>query len=75
MSATVLPGRPAGPFLTFLAFAQFLLPLAVLEAYLRARDGRSVGGRFAVAAALVLATAAMAVGILVAARVLWLPRL
>ena len=27
-----------GPFLTILGFAQYVFPLAVLEAYLRARD-------------------------------------
>jgi hypothetical protein len=64
-----------GPFLTFLAFAQYLLPLAVLEAYLRARAGATALVRLAVAAVLLLATGAMALGVLVAARVLWLPRL
>src|SRR5208283_5694655 len=28
----------SGPFLTFLSFAQYLLPLVILELYLRARD-------------------------------------
>jgi hypothetical protein len=69
------PGTFRGPFLTFLAFAQYLLPLAVLEAYLRARDRGTAPARLAVAASLLAASAAMALGILVAARVLWLPRL
>jgi hypothetical protein len=61
-----------GPFLTFLAFAQYLLPLALAEAWLRARGA---GPRLAVAAALFASAAAMALGVFVAARVLWLPRL
>jgi uncharacterized membrane protein len=39
------PKTFSGPLLTFLAFAQTLLPLAVLELYLRARD--RAGGIFA----------------------------
>jgi predicted membrane protein DUF2306 len=69
------PKSFSGPFLTFLAFAQYLLPLAVAEAYTRARTGGSAAARLATAVALAAAAAAMALGILVAARVLWLPRL
>jgi len=69
-------GRPAGfdpksftgPFLTFLAFAQFLLPLAVLELYLRSRS-------YGVATALVIASVATAGGILGATLGMWLPRM
>jgi hypothetical protein len=64
-----------GPFLTVLAFAQYLLPLAVLEAYLRSRSDGGAFARLATAVALVLLTAAMGLGILVAAKVMWLPRL
>lgn len=75
-------GRPVGfdpetfrgPFLTFLAFAQYLLPLMVLEAYLWAR-ARGTAARLTVAAVLLLGTAALALGILVATKVMWLPRL
>jgi hypothetical protein len=66
MSATVLPGRPAA------------IPRAGLgarEAYLRARSGGGAFARLATAVALVLLTAAMGLGILVAAQVMWLPRL
>lgn len=69
------PKTFTGPFLTFLGFAQYLLPLAVLELYLRARAGRAPSARLAVAALLGLAAAATALGVLVAARVMWLPRL
>jgi len=64
-----------GPFLTFLSFAQYLLPLAVLEVYLRTRDKAGTAGRIAMAAGLVVATAAMGVGIFGAVTVMWLPRL
>jgi hypothetical protein len=66
------PKTFTGPFLTFLAFAQYLLPLALAEAWLRARGAVP---RLAVAGALVVSAAAMALGLFVAARVLWWPRL
>lgn len=64
------PKTFTGPFVDALSFAQFLLPLAVLELYLRAR-GRSM----ALALTLVLLSLAMAVGIFGAAMGMWLPRL
>jgi uncharacterized membrane protein len=69
------PETFTGPFLTFLSFAQFLLPLAVLQLYLRAREGGGAGARYAVAAGLTVLTAAMGVGIVAAAAIMWLPRL
>lgn len=67
------PKTFTGPFLTFLGFAQYLLPLAMAEAYLRARAGGAVA-RLAAAAVLGALTTAMAFGILVATKVMWLPR-
>lgn len=64
-----------GPFLTFLAFAQFLLPLAVLELYLRARDGASAPRRAVMAAGLCALTLAMGGGIAAAFMGMWLPHL
>ena len=74
-------GRPAGfdpltftnPLLNFLSFADYLLPLAILEIYLRVKDRASGSGRFAMAAALLVPTVAMAVGFFGAATVMWLP--
>jgi len=64
-----------GPFLTFLAFAQTLLPLAVLELSLYAeRQGSSVL-RILAAGVLLALTGAMAFGIFVASYVSWLPRI
>lgn len=69
------PKTFTGPFLTFLSFADYLLPLAILEIYLRTRDRAGVSGRFAMAAGLVVVTVAMGIGIFVATMVMWLPRL
>jgi hypothetical protein len=62
-----------GPFLTFLAFAQTLLPLAILELYLRTQDRAGASGRIAMAAGLFVLTLAMGAGIAGAAMSLWLP--
>jgi len=64
------PKTFTGPFVYFLAYAQFLLPLAVLEIYLRLR-GRGI----AFAVTLVLLSLATAAGIFGATMGLWLPRL
>jgi len=62
-----------GPFLTGLAFAQSLLPLAVLELYLRTQDRARAPGRIAMAAGLFVLTLAMGTGIAGAAMSIWLP--
>jgi hypothetical protein len=68
------PKTFTGPALTAIAFLSYLLPLAVLEAYLHAqRAGAS--GRLAMAGGLGVATLLTAAGIAAAAMVLWLPRL
>lgn len=64
-----------GPFLTFLGFAQYLVPLAVLELYLRVRDSGAPAARIAMAATLVVLTVATAAGIAGATMGMWLPRL
>jgi uncharacterized membrane protein len=51
------------PFLRFWTFGCYLVPLAVLEMYLRARDGSSPIGKGAVAGSLVVLTLIMGVGI------------
>jgi hypothetical protein len=63
-----------GPFLTFLSFAQSLLPLAVLEAYLGAREQGGALARLTTAACLAALTVAMSIGILMATMGMWLPR-
>ncbi|KKO64087.1 hypothetical protein VM94_02229 [Janthinobacterium sp. KBS0711] len=69
------PQTFTGPALSILAFAQYLLPLAVLEAYLRCRDGGNAMLRLGMAAVLALLTVAMSAGIAVAAMGMWLPRM
>ena len=63
-----------GPFALTLAYAQYLLPLAVLEVYLRVKAASGTGARLATAAALLVLTAAMGVGIAGAFAFMWLPR-
>jgi hypothetical protein len=69
------PGSFTGPFLTFLSFAQTLLPLAVLESYFRAQDSHRPAAKVAVAALIAGLTFVMGFGIFVAANVIWLPRI
>jgi hypothetical protein len=63
-----------GPFLTFLSFGQYLVPLAVLELYFwtQARPGQT--RRIAMAAGLGVLTLAMAAGIVAAGTATWLPQ-
>ncbi|MFY2763158.1 DUF2306 domain-containing protein [Arenimonas sp. MALMAid1274] len=69
------PETFTGPFLVFLSFAQTLLPLAVLELYLRARDRGSRAARITMAGVLGLCALATATGIFAATMMLWLPHL
>lgn len=64
-----------GPFLSFLSFAQYLVPLAVLEVYLRTQDRAGTSGRLAMATGLFVLTVAMGAGIFGATMGLWLPRI
>jgi hypothetical protein len=52
-----------GPADVVISFASYLLPLAVLELYLRAKDRGSFGSRIATATVVLLSTAYMCVGI------------
>ena len=69
------PDTFTGPFINFLSYADYLLPLAILEIYLRTRDHSSVGTRLSLAAALVVLTVMTGVGIFAASMVMWLPRM
>ena len=64
-----------GAFLDVLAFAQYLLPLVVLELYLRAQANGNAVAQGVMAGLLTTATAAMAAGIFGATMGMWLPRL
>jgi len=69
------PATFTGPFLTFMSFAQYLVPLAILELYLRARDRADPAGRIATAFGLGLLTVAMGAGIFGVAMFAWVPSL
>ncbi len=65
----------SGPFLTFMSFAQYLLPLAVLEIYLRTQDRAGAAGRLAMAAGLFVLTVAMGAGIFAVTMASFLPNI
>ena len=67
------PNTFTGPFLTLLAFAQYLVPLAVLEIYFRAQDRGGAPGRFAMTAGLLVLTVALGTGIFTVTLGVWLP--
>ncbi len=64
-----------GPFNYFWFFGCYLVPLAVLELYLRAKESAGPSARFAMAGGLVVLTALMGVGILGVATFMWWPLL
>lgn len=64
-----------GPALTFIAFAQTLLPLAVLELYLLVKAKGGISARFAMAGGLLVLTLMTALGIVAATLGMWLPNL
>jgi uncharacterized membrane protein len=63
-----------GPFLTFMTFAQYLIPLAVLEICLRAQDRPGALRRMATAGLLFVLTLVMAAGIFAVATAQWVPQ-
>ncbi len=69
------PKTFTGPFLTILSFAQYVVPLGLLELYFHAQAHREPRGQLAMAASLGGLTLAMAVGIVAASMMLWLPNL
>ncbi|MBL8311870.1 MAG: DUF2306 domain-containing protein [Burkholderiales bacterium] len=64
-----------GPFLTFLVFAQTLVPLAALELYFRAQRSDVARRKWMAAAVIAVLTVVTAGGIVGATMGLWLPRL
>jgi hypothetical protein len=63
-----------GPLPTALSFAQYLIPLAVLEIYLRAQDHPGALRRIATAAMLFVLTLAMAAGLFALTLGAWVPQ-
>jgi len=68
------PTTFTGPALTFFSFAQYLLPLAVLELYFRAQDRPGALGRIAMAGTLVALTLVMGAGLLAVTLGVWAPQ-
>ncbi|AKS43387.1 DUF2306 domain-containing protein [Wenzhouxiangella marina] len=64
-----------GPFLYVLGFAQYLLPLAMLEWYFRAHRSSDQGMQLAFSITLLLLTGVMSIGIGTATMGMWLPRM
>ena len=62
-----------GPMVTFWSFAQYLLPLGVLELYLWAQDRPGALRRMATAGVLFVLTLAMGTGIALQAMASWVP--
>jgi tetratricopeptide (TPR) repeat protein len=67
------PDAFRGPFLSFLSFVQYLLPLAVLEIYLCTRERGGTLGRLAMSAGLFVLTIARGTGIFAATVGMCLP--
>jgi hypothetical protein len=65
----------SGPFVVTWHFGQFLLPLAILELYFRARDAADPRARVVMAAGLAAVTVLMTIGIILVATNSWLARL
>ncbi|TVR16382.1 MAG: DUF2306 domain-containing protein [Balneolaceae bacterium] len=69
------PATFQGPFLTFLNFAQYLLPLLVLEIYFWANERARKTGKITTAAIITILTIAMGVGIFGATVGMWFPNI
>src|SRR5581483_11977009 len=67
------PQTFTGPLITFMSFAQYLVPLAILELYFRAQDRPGSARRIAMAGALVVLTIAMGAGIFAVTMAVWVP--
>ncbi len=64
-----------GPFLTFWFFGQMLVPLAIMELYIRARNSRSATLKYSATGMIGVSTLVMMFGIGAATMGMWLPRL
>jgi uncharacterized membrane protein len=68
------PATFTGPLLTFMSFAQYLVPLAVVELYFRAQDRPGAIRRMAMACLLFVLTLAMGVGLFAVTMAIWVPQ-
>lgn len=65
----------SGPFLTVLYFTVYILPLFILEVYLRAQRATSGTKKLATAGMVIVISLIMAVGVFGATMGMWLPRI
>ena len=83
MGWIIVNGRPVGfdpetfegPFLTFLSYAHYLIPLAVYELYLLAQRSKGANGRYAMGTLMVLCIVVTIIGVFGATMGMWLPAL
>ena len=83
MSWLIINGGPVGidfetftgPFLSFLTFGQYLVPLVILELYFLAREKPNVIGKFTISALIILGILYTGIGIFGAMMNMWLPRI
>ncbi len=69
------PDTFRGPFLTFLGFGQYTIPLMVLELYFWARKSPQPAPKWIIAGSLMTITILMGLGIFAATMGMWFPRL
>ncbi len=62
-------------FFDYWSFASFLIPLAILELYLRTKDRNKGSEQFKMSILLFIVTIFMAMGIFLATKEMWLPRI
>lgn len=68
------PNTIQGPFFTALSFAQYVVPLAVLEIYFYARDHAAALPRIATATLLFVLTFGMIAGLFAVGSAIWVPQ-
>jgi tetratricopeptide (TPR) repeat protein len=68
------PTTFTGPFPTFMSFANYLFPLAILEIYFLAQDRPGVLRRMATAGLLFVLTLGMIAGLFAVTLVIWVPQ-
>lgn len=68
------PTTFTGPFPTFMSFAQYLIPLGILEIYFHAQDHPGALRRMATASMLFVLTLVMAAGLLAVTVAIWVPQ-
>lgn len=69
------PETFSGPFVTFISFAQYLIPLAILQLYFYAKEKGSSIAKITTAIILFLSTLLMSVGIFAVSVIKWLPNM